>query len=118
MLGGGEAGRAWWRALCLNSSRLDSAVETVPTTTVPDTMAPDTMAPETMAPVTMAPETLVPEEIAPSNPKALGLTISMASVPAPRRRQVSAWVGAGSMQSAPLRATPGSSEAGGGATAN
>ena len=39
---------------------------------------PETMAPETMAPVTMAPETLVPEEIAPSNPKALGLTISMA----------------------------------------
>lgn len=29
-------------------------------------------------PETMAPETLVPEEIAPSNPKALGLTISMA----------------------------------------
>ena len=111
MLGGGEVpGRAWWRALCLNSSgpRLDSAVETVPTT----------MAPETMALETMAPETLVPEEIAPSNPKVLGLTISMASVPAPRRRQVSAWVGAGSMQSAPLRATPGSSEAGGGATAN
>ena len=71
MLGGGEVpGRAWWRALCLNSSgpRLDSAVETVP----------ETMAPETMALVTMAPETLVPEEIAPSNPKALGLTISMA----------------------------------------
>ena len=38
------------------------------------------MAPETMAPETMAPETLVPEEIAQSNPKALGLTISMASV--------------------------------------
>ena len=80
VLGGGEAGRAWWRALCLNSSRLDSAVETVPTTTAPDTMAPDTMAPETMAPKTMAPETLVPEEIAHSNPKALGLTICMASV--------------------------------------
>ena len=74
MLGGGEAGRAWWRALCLNSSRLDSAVETVPTTTVPDTMAPDTMAPETMAPKTMAPETLVPEEIGRAiEPEGLGL---------------------------------------------
>ena len=49
MLGGGEVpGRAWRRALCLNSSGpgLGSAVETVPTTTVPETMAPETMAPE------------------------------------------------------------------------
>ena len=49
VLGGGEVpGRAWRRALCLNSSGpgLGSAVETVPTTTVPETMAPETMAPE------------------------------------------------------------------------
>ena len=50
VLGGGEVpGRAWRRALCLNSSGpgLHSAVETVPTTTtVPETMAPETMAPQ------------------------------------------------------------------------
>ena len=44
-----------------------------------ETVSPTTVS-ETMAPVTVAPETLVPEEIAQSNPKALGLTISMASV--------------------------------------
>ena len=43
-------------------------------------------------------------------------TISTASVPAPKRRQVLAWVGAGSMQSALLRATRGSQEMCGGAT--
>ena len=55
-----------------------------------------------------------------SDARASGLkkrwTISVASVPAPRRRQVSAWVGAGSMQSALLRATRGSQEMCGGAT--
>ena len=43
-------------------------------------------------------------------------TISTASVPAPKRRQVLVWVGAGSMQSALLHATRGSQEMCGGAT--
>ena len=77
--------------------------------------------PATRVPERLATAMRVPETQAPSDSRgSVGLqdrwTISMALGPAPRQRQVSSQVGAGSMQSALLHATRGSQEMCGGAT--